>query len=252
VVVAHPDDETFGCGSLLAHAVEQGMETFVCCATRGEAGEPAAGSGIRREDLAAHREAELRAAAALLGVSEVTVLDWRDSDMVGEPAPGSFVAAAFDEVVDAVRRQIDRLRPDIVVTLDATDGHRDHVRARDATLVAFDEATWRATCCYLQCLPRPLMREWAALLQAADPESTYLEDVERLGTPEELFHAVLDTSAFEERRWEAIRLHRSQVSPYDAMPTDLRRRFLCSERLQLVRPAWEGGPVESTLRIPVR
>ena len=38
LVHAHPDDETFGCGSLLAHARRMGVRTVVACATRGEAG----------------------------------------------------------------------------------------------------------------------------------------------------------------------------------------------------------------------
>jgi LmbE family N-acetylglucosaminyl deacetylase len=81
VVVAHPDDESFGCGSILAHAAASGHETAVLCATRGEAGE----SRIDTADIAGLREAELRAAAAILGVGLVRLLDHQDSGMAGEP-----------------------------------------------------------------------------------------------------------------------------------------------------------------------
>ncbi len=40
VVVAHPDDEAFGCGSVIASASAHGLRTVVACATRGELGEP--------------------------------------------------------------------------------------------------------------------------------------------------------------------------------------------------------------------
>ena len=70
-VVAHPDDESFGCGSLLAAAAVRGAEVTVVCATRGEAGQPAAPV---TGDLGAVREAELRAAADRLGVHRVEVL----------------------------------------------------------------------------------------------------------------------------------------------------------------------------------
>ena len=52
VVVAHPDDETFGTGSVLLHAAASGWATTVVCATRGEAGEVVEGSGV---DAARHR-----------------------------------------------------------------------------------------------------------------------------------------------------------------------------------------------------
>ena len=64
VVVAHPDDETFGLGSLLAYAAARGVETVVACATRGELGEIAPGCGVAQSELGAVREAELRAATA--------------------------------------------------------------------------------------------------------------------------------------------------------------------------------------------
>jgi LmbE family N-acetylglucosaminyl deacetylase len=68
VVVAHPDDETFGCGSLLLHAAAAGAVTAVCCGTRGEAGEWPEEMVLPPGGIAEQRERELRAAAAALGV----------------------------------------------------------------------------------------------------------------------------------------------------------------------------------------
>ena len=53
VVVAHPDDETFGCGSLLLHAAAAGARTSVLCATRGEAGNVAPGVRVPTTGVAA-------------------------------------------------------------------------------------------------------------------------------------------------------------------------------------------------------
>ena len=110
VVVAHPDDETFGCGSVLLYAAAAGAVTGVVCATRGEAGSPAAGVDVPVDGLGALREKELHDAAALLGVSEVVLLGHRDSGMEGEAPPDSLVAAPEDDVVAAVRRGSHGLR----------------------------------------------------------------------------------------------------------------------------------------------
>jgi len=113
VVVAHPDDETFGCGSVLAHAAARGVETVVACATRGELGEIAPGSGAQPADLGDVREAELRAAAQELGVARVVMLGWRACPLRCRPVlrrsstrcrcgPGS---ACWRSAVPRVRRR---------------------------------------------------------------------------------------------------------------------------------------------------
>ncbi len=130
VVVAHPDDEAFGCGSVLARAARSGMRTAVLCATRGELGEPAPGSGVSRADLGRVREAELRAAGSLLGVGRVDLLDFTDSGVEGAPAPGSLADADPARVRSLVAAHLEEIRPDVVVTLDASDGHRDHAELR--------------------------------------------------------------------------------------------------------------------------
>jgi LmbE family N-acetylglucosaminyl deacetylase len=101
LVVAHPDDETFGCGSLLLAAAGAGWRTIVACATRGEAGETSA--DLAGRPLGEVREAELHAAAALLGVTEVVLLGFGDSGLTGDLAPEALAAAAPDDVAHAVR-----------------------------------------------------------------------------------------------------------------------------------------------------
>ncbi len=247
-VVAHPDDETFGLGSILAWAAAGGAETAVCCATRGEAGEPAARSGLAPEDLPDARTRELHEAAGVLGVSRVDLLDFADSGMVGDAAPGTLVAAPFEDVVAAVLAAIDAFRPEVVVTLDAGDGHRDHARIRDATLAAVARAADPVGRVYLACLPRSLMRRWVDHQRAVAPDRQHLDaDVAAIGTPDEAISTVLDTSAHLATRWAAIRLHDSQVSPYDDLPPDLQEAFLATDRLRRVVPPWTGGPLEDSL-----
>ncbi|MBD8870524.1 PIG-L family deacetylase [Nocardioides donggukensis] len=232
VVVAHPDDEAFGCGSVLAHASAHGLASVVVCATRGELGEPAPGSGVDPDRLPRVREAELRRACQLLGVGRVELLDYTDSGVAGDPAPGSLAAADPAELRDRVARLLDDVRPEVVVTLDASDGHRDHAAMRDATLAALDRAAHRPRRTYLFCLARSLMTEFTG-----DPT---------LGTPAEQITTLVDVSAHLDRRWQAIRTHASQVPPFDAMGPELQRGFLAVDRLRRVDPPWPGGPVETT------
>ncbi len=227
VVVAHPDDETFGCGSLLLHAAASGMTTAVCCATRGEAGEWPDGLALPAGGLAEQREAELREAAEALGVSRVAVLSFSDSGMAGQAGPSTLVGAAEDEVTASVRGVVQDFGPDLVVTLDASDGHRDHARIRDVTVrVAHEEGVP----VYLYCLSQRLMRRWVEVMTERDPGSDYLA-LGELGTPDEEIDLVIDTAAHLDRREQAIRLHRSQVSPFEGLPADLRREWLSVEHL---------------------
>lgn len=246
VVVAHPDDETFGCGSLLAHAAARGVSTVVACATRGEAGSPPPDRGLEGADLAARREAELRDAAALVGVERVELFSWTDSGMDGEPPPRSLAAAPLEAVAAEVVALIDEVRPAVVVTLDASDGHRDHVHIRDATVRAVESASWPVARLYLHCLPQRLMRKWVDALRREHPESQHL-GLGDLGTPEEQITTVIDTTELLELRERAIAVHRSQTSPYEVMPAELRREFLTAERLRRLRPAWTGGTVETEI-----
>lgn len=246
VVVAHPDDETFGTGSVLLTAAAEGARTVVVCATRGEAGEVLAGVEVPAGGVGALREAELRAAASALGVGEVEVLGFTDSGMDGEAPPGSLCAAPLGELVAAVRATFDRHRPDVVVTLAADDGHRDHARVRDAVLEAVDGGDHPDLRVLLACLPRSLMHDWVRHQAGNDKASAYVE-LPEIGTPDEQVTTVVDAAAHYPARVAAIALHASQPSPYDGLPEDLRRAFLGTDHLVRVRPAATGTEHETTL-----
>ena len=107
-VLAHPDDESLGFGGSLAKYAAEGVETFLVTATRGEAGRfGPAGKGHDPAEVGRVREAELRAAAAVLGVSEVSILGYPDGG-VDKVDP----ARAIREIVSHIRR----IRPDVIVT----------------------------------------------------------------------------------------------------------------------------------------
>jgi LmbE family N-acetylglucosaminyl deacetylase len=247
VVVAHPDDETFGTGGLIAHQAARGFDVVVCCATRGEAGEPPSwlADGV---DLGVERESELRAAAAALGVSRVVVLDFADSGMQGEAEPTTLAGARFEAVVDAVAEVIGEVDPDVVVTLDPepTDGHRDHTRIGRATVEAC--RAYPTIWLYAWTVPRPLLARWFEELERVRPGAEHL-DLERdgLGRPMEDVTTILDTADVRAARERATALHRSQTSPFDDMPEDLRTSFLTTDHLIRIQPPWTTGAVEQHL-----
>ncbi|NTU84474.1 MAG: PIG-L family deacetylase [Chloroflexales bacterium] len=129
-VLAHPDDEALALGGTLARYAAEGVETFLITATRGERG----WQGATVEDpgpdaLGQLREAELRAAAAVLGLREVTILGYGD---------GALAAADGREAVAVVAGHIRRIQPQVVVTFgpDGATGHPDHIAISQITTAA--------------------------------------------------------------------------------------------------------------------
>lgn len=223
VVVAHPDDETFGCGSLIAQSAAAGAKVTVICATRGGEGERVPDPITDCWPLGLVREVELGAAARVLGVDDVALLGYRDSGFDGDAHPRSLVAAPLDTVARDLAARLAALAPDVVLTLDGSDGHRDHVHLRDALAVAVAELDRRPRLVHSS-LANSLMRRWAEERSGSD--TVYLElDLDTLGRPDAELTAI-DTSDVLAVREEAITCHRSQASPFDGLSPELRRAFL--------------------------
>jgi LmbE family N-acetylglucosaminyl deacetylase len=124
-VVAHPDDESFGLGAILAAFAARGAAVSVLCFTRGEASTLSGVPG----DLAAVRAAELAAAARALGIGEVTLLGYPDGRLDQVPV---------GELVGHVVAAADQARAVGLMVFDPSGvtGHRDHRQATAAALAA--------------------------------------------------------------------------------------------------------------------
>ncbi len=80
VVTAHPDDVDFGVAGSVATWVKAGIEVAYCIVTDGDAG--GSDRSISRPEMAAIRRDEQRAAAAEVGVTDVTFLGYPDGRLV--------------------------------------------------------------------------------------------------------------------------------------------------------------------------
>jgi LmbE family N-acetylglucosaminyl deacetylase len=130
VVTAHPDDVDFGFAGTVAVMSDQGVEVSYCIVTDGDAG--GAELGVPREEMGPRRRDEQRAAAAVVGVSEVHFLGY----------PDGRVEASLALRCD-ITRVIRQVRPQRVLTQSPERNwqriyasHPDHLAVGEATIAA--------------------------------------------------------------------------------------------------------------------
>lgn len=142
VVLAHPDDETFGMGGTLAFYAQQGVDITLVCATRGEVGEVAPEYLAKYKSIACLRTQELQQAADILGLRKVIYLNYRDSGMAGSADnqhPQALAAQPVEAVAGEIAHLIREIRPEVVITFDPIGGYRhpDHIAIHNACVLGF-------------------------------------------------------------------------------------------------------------------
>lgn len=135
---AHPDDESFFTAGVARRCADLGIPVVLCCATRGQQGSAGNPPLVSPEELPARREAELREAAAILGISDLHFLPYEDRRLAEAPP---------DEIRASLVGLLRRYRPEIVVTFDPNGGnlHPDHVaisRFTTDAVTAASDARW--------------------------------------------------------------------------------------------------------------
>jgi len=130
-IFAHPDDETFCVGGIIAKYAAAGADIDLYCATHGDAGKAASVPVSSREELAAIRREELDVAARILGIRSIEMGRYRD---------GELSQADMSELVADLVSFMRRTRPHIVLGFGpegAPTGHRDHRTLSYATTASF-------------------------------------------------------------------------------------------------------------------
>lgn len=115
---AHPDDETFLSGGVMAAAVRNGQTVVCITATKGEAGKYDR-SKWPGEQLGDIRAGELERALKITGVKHHYYLGCQDGCCCDSPSPG---------IITRLCHLIERYEPDTVLTFgpEGWSGHPDH------------------------------------------------------------------------------------------------------------------------------
>src|SRR3954471_3164555 len=173
-VWAHPDDETYLAGGVMAAAAARGDRVVCVAASAGEHGtdDPGAWPPAR---LARRRCWEAAAAMAVLGVAEHRVLGLPDGGLARHDRCGrERVVALLDEV-----------RPDIILTFgpDGVTFHPDHIAVSRWVTDAWRRRGRRSRLLYAtvtrEHLARfaPLYEEWAVYMTDERPVGTQAADL---------------------------------------------------------------------------
>ena len=223
---AHPDDESRIVGGTLAKYADEGVRVGLVVATRGEAGPCGEPPLCTPDELPQVREAELREACAILGVSDLTLLEYRD---------GTLPDVDRDKLIGHLVAAIRRYRPQVVVTFgpEGRTLHPDHIAMHAAATAAFA----------LAADPVAYPEQGLSPFAAAKLYYTTLPDslVRRInwgfpGIPDQEVTVALDVRPWLEQKKRATnQAHRTQAhdQPFANLPEDERWHALSTEYFRL-------------------
>jgi LmbE family N-acetylglucosaminyl deacetylase len=218
-ILAHPDDETLGCGGTIVKYAKEGIETHLITATRGERGR----FGTEKDSpglqvVGQTREKELLKATEILGIREVHFLDYLDKEV--DKAPAS-------EMIGKIAGQIRKIRPQVVITFDPSGayGHPDHiaisqfalasvVKAADAEYkVRLNESPHAVSKCYCMAWSE---KKWKIYQESLKEFVSFVDGVKRISKPWPDWNITtrIDARPFWKTVWEAVLCHQTQMAIY--------------------------------------
>jgi LmbE family N-acetylglucosaminyl deacetylase len=219
LVFAHPDDESSGVSGTVKKYTQQGIPVDLITATRGEKGSRV---GVPANmDTGTVREAELRAAAAIMGIRNIYLLGYVD---------GELYKPNIDEVASKIADIMRRVEPEIVITFgpDGISGHMDHITVGKAATKAFKKLTAEGKG------PRKLY--YVTIAASALPDADEYGVATR---PDDEIAISTDISEYFDSKIKALSAHRSQQDARDLIEMFKERKdsgLVLKEYLYLAMP----------------
>lgn len=231
LVHAHPDDESIGTGSTMAHYAANGAHVTLVTCTLGEEGEihvpelaqlAAAGA----DQLGGYRIGELAAACAALGVTDHRFLGgagrYRDSGMMGLATNEhlrAFWQADLDEAAGHLVEILREVRPQVLITYDPNGfyGHPDHIQAHRVAMRAVELAAAEGCApakVYWTAMPRSVLEAGMThFAESSDNPFAGIQDIADLpfGTPDDQIAARIDATEQHTVKEAAMRAHATQI-----------------------------------------
>lgn len=198
---AHPDDIDFGAAGTVAAWTAAGVEVSYCVMTSGDAGGFEPGD---RSSVSELRRSEQRAAAGIVGVSDLHFLGEKDGFLAVTP-----------EVVEKTVALIRRIRPDVVLSMHP-ERNWDRIQASHPDHLACGEIVTRAV--------YPAAENPFAFPHLAEQglQAYKVPWLWFYGAPRERENHAVDVSATVDEKLAAIRIHASQHPDLAGMETAVR------------------------------
>jgi LmbE family N-acetylglucosaminyl deacetylase len=263
-VHAHPDDESSSTGGVLRTYADQGVRTVLVTCTDGALGDSPDGVTPDLEhhepgEVAAHRAAELREAAGILGVMRLEMLGFPDSGMEGWPqndAPGSFWTTPVEVAAARLTPILLEERPQVVITYDENGfyGHPDHIQTNRVTRAALEQSGLTASLFYTA-IPKSAFKRFRQMMEEAGLEGPGSDGEDPpFGTPDEQIGVIVDVAAAADAKFAALSAHSSQTddSFFLKMGRDRFRQVFSNEWFVRAVDPFDRAGVDDDLFAPWR
>jgi LmbE family N-acetylglucosaminyl deacetylase len=244
-----------GTGGTLARYAAEGVATYLVTATRGERGRFGESKESPGPEIVGKtREAELLAAAKVLGIREVNFLNYLD---------GALDQADAAQAIERVAHHLRRVKPQVVITFgpDGAYGHPDHIAISQLTAAAIMSAAdpsfetqpsiaepHRVSKLYFIAWSAA---KWTAYQAALKKLVANVDGKERQAVPwsDWAITTVIDTSLVWPVVWRAVSCHKTQMSIYRQLgdlPEEHQRSLWGTQEFYRVFSSVNGGRARET------